>query len=67
MLKEDTAEWYAQDKAANVWYFGNALITTGMEMSSSTKDLERPALTQQSPGSSRAQSLGSATLIAGVR
>ena len=24
-LKEDTTDWYAQDKAGNVWYFGGAV------------------------------------------
>jgi hypothetical protein len=25
LLKEDTTDWYAQDKAGNVWYFGEAV------------------------------------------
>ena len=25
VLKEDTTDWYAQDKAGNVWYFGEAI------------------------------------------
>jgi hypothetical protein len=25
LLKEDTTDWYAQDKAGNIWYFGEAV------------------------------------------
>jgi hypothetical protein len=35
-LAEDTFDWYAQDKAANVWYFGEA-----------TKELERGKVTSR--------------------
>jgi hypothetical protein len=25
ILKEDSRDWYAQDKVGNVWYFGEAV------------------------------------------
>ena len=48
---EDTYDWFAQDSAGNVWYFGEDTTAYDETAPPATKGRGRPASTARSPAS----------------